>query len=77
MEGAAHRHSRSVGGFVLADSTTISVLSDWNGDPEKGTFLRELRDGTCRFFDVVLSPDYNEAHRDRFHFDMGDGSACR
>jgi hypothetical protein len=62
---------------VLADGTTISVLSDWNGAPKKAVFLRALRDGACRFFDVVLSPAYNEAHSDHFHFDMGDRSACR
>ena len=66
-----------IAGFVLADGTTISVLSDWNGAPHKAAFLRALRDGACRFFDVVLSPAYNEAHRDHFHFDMGDRSACR
>ena len=66
-----------IAGFVLADGTTISVLSDWNGAAFKAAFLRALRDGACRFFDVVLSPAYNEAHRDHFHFDMGDRSACR
>jgi hypothetical protein len=25
----------------------------------------------------VLSPDYNEAHHDHFHFDMGSYRACR
>ena len=66
-----------VAGFTLADGTKVSVQSDWNGEPAKAAFLRALRDGACRFFDVVLGPDYNEAHRDHFHFDMGDRSACR
>jgi hypothetical protein len=39
--------------------------------------LRALRAGACRFFDVVLSPDFNEAHRDHFHFEMGRFRACR
>jgi len=26
---------------------------------------------------VTLSPDYNAAHRDHFHFDMGPYSSCR
>jgi hypothetical protein len=62
---------------TLADGTRISVLADWDGPPAKAAFLRAVRDGACRFFDVVLSPDYNEAHRDHFHFDQGDQSACR
>lgn len=66
-----------VAGFRLADGTQITVLADWNGAAPKATFLRALRDGACRYFDVVLSPDYNEAHRDHFHFDMGDRQACR
>jgi hypothetical protein len=66
-----------VAGFVLADNTKISILSDWDGDPDKAAFLRAVRDGACRFFDVVLSPAYNEAHRDHLHFDRGDRKACR
>ncbi len=66
-----------IAGFALADSTRISVLADWNGPPAKAAFRRAVRDGACRFFDVVLSRDYNEAHRDHFHFDQGDQSACR
>lgn len=66
-----------ISGFVLADGTQIRVLTDWNGPAPKAAFLRAVRDGACRFFDVVLSPDYNEAHRDHFHFDRGGRSACR
>ena len=66
-----------VAAFMLADGRKITVLSDWDGEPDKAAFLRALRDGACRFFDVVLSPAYNEAHRDHFHFDKGDRAACR
>jgi hypothetical protein len=66
-----------IAGFRLADGTQITVLADWNGSASRAAFLRALRDRACRFFDVVLSPDYNEAHRDHFHFDMGDREACR
>ena len=66
-----------VAGFVLADGQQVRVAEDWNGDPKRAAFLRAARDGACRFFDVVLSPDYNEAHRDHFHFDMGRYRSCR
>jgi hypothetical protein len=67
-----------IAGFVLANGQQITVKGDWaGGDARQSVFLRALRDGACRFFDVVLSPDYNEAHHDHFHFDMGSHRACR
>ncbi|PWC85257.1 extensin [Azospirillum sp. TSH100] len=70
--------------FVLADGTRIGVLNDWNAKrgsdragERKAAFLRDVRDGACRFFDVVLGPDYNEAHRNHFHMDMGAFRSCR
>lgn len=66
-----------VAGFVLEDGQRIRVLKDWEEGGEKAAFLREVRTGACRFFDGVLSPDYNAAHRDHFHFDRGPYRACR
>lgn len=68
-----------VAGFVLSDGTRISVLADWAGDGPKARFLRGIRDGACRSFATVLSPDYNEAHRDHLHLDMDDrwSGVCR
>ena len=69
-------------GFELEDGRVISVLKDWNhkGDPEskkRARFLRKARGVGCRLFRVVLSPDYNEAHRDHFHLDQGPYLSCR
>ena len=67
-----------IAGFVLANGQQITVKGDWSGgEGRREAFLRALRDGACGFFDVVLSPDYNEAHHDHFHFDMGPYRACR
>ncbi|QRM30788.1 extensin family protein [Microvirga sp. VF16] len=67
-----------IAGFVLADGQQITVKADWAGsNAHRVAFLRALRGGACNFFDVVLSPDYNEAHHDHFHFDMGSYRACR
>jgi hypothetical protein len=66
-----------IAGFVLADGRRIRVLSAWPKADAEGTFLRELRTGACAFFDGVLSPDYNEAHRDHFHLDRGPYRICR
>lgn len=63
-------------GFRLADGTQLSVLDDWRSAGPEGAFLREVRDGACRLFPTVLSPDYNAAHRDHLHFDVANrGSA--
>ena len=59
-----------IAAFVLVDGTRIAVLGDWPGEGERASFLRDVRDGSCPLFATVLSPDYNEAHRDHFHFDM-------
>ena len=61
-----------ISGFVLADGTRVSVLEDWNEDTEKSRFLKEIRDGACEAFSTVLSPEYNEAHRDHLHLDISD-----
>jgi hypothetical protein len=66
-----------VAAFVLADGRRISVLQGWNGNEREARFLRSVRDSACRRFNLVLSPDYNAAHRDHFHFDMGRGPFCR
>lgn len=74
-----------VAAFILADGQRVSVVGDWTagtgqGDATKAAFLREVRDGACDVFATVLSPDYNAAHRDHFHFDQADrgmGGACR
>jgi hypothetical protein len=66
-----------VAGFVLADGRRIRVLGDWNEDSAAAHFLHDVRDGACRFFDGVLSPEYNAAHRDHLHLDRGPYRLCR
>ena len=66
-----------IAGFVLEDGQRIRVLKDWPENGSNAAFLREVRTGACRFFDAVLSPDYNAAHRDHFHFDRGPYRSCR
>jgi hypothetical protein len=61
--------------FRLADGTRITLIGDWAGEGKKAQFLRAVRDGGCDLFATVLSPDYNEAHRDHFHFDQAERGA--
>ena len=58
--------------FRTADGRAVSVLSDWRSDGPEGAFLREVRDGACRLFATVLSPDYNAAHADHLHLDQAE-----
>lgn len=80
-EGTRSRHATAealdVAGFVLKDGRRIRVLRDWPEDSAESRFLHDLRDGACRFFDAVLSPDYNAAHRDHLHLDRGPYRTCR
>lgn len=82
-EGAFSEHATGnaidIAGFRLQDGTFISVLDDWDDEGAKGRFLRRVRDGACSAFATVLSPDYNAAHADHFHFDQAGRwrSVCR
>nr|WP_186351249.1 extensin family protein [Pseudomonas poae] len=73
----ASANALDIAGFRLADGRRISVLKDWPGEGDSARFLRQLRDSACDDFNVVLSPDYNAAHRNHFHLDMGRGWVCR
>lgn len=78
----ASANAVDIAGFTLADGTRISVLNDWDDHGPRGRFLDEVRDGACRLFATVLSPDYNAAHRDHFHLDQAERGgwgwrACR
>ena len=74
----AYANAWDITGFELEDGRVISVLKDWKGkDKSRQKFLREVRKKACQIFRVTLSPDYNKAHRDHFHVDMGPTTACR
>jgi hypothetical protein len=59
-----------IAAFDLANGERVSVLGDWGESGAKAAFLRDVRDGGCRVFSTVLSPDYNPAHYDHLHLDM-------
>lgn len=74
-----------ISAFVLADGRRVSVLKGWRSAKgvkegegvraKDARFLREVRDGACRLFSTVLSPDYNAAHRDHLHLDQAERGA--
>lgn len=73
----AFANAWDVSGFELEDGTRISVLDHWSkGSRKQRKFLRGVREEACKIFRVTLSPDYNAAHKNHFHVDMGPTSAC-
>ena len=76
----ARANALDVGSVTLANGRTVSVLADWDGTGPQGgqgaVFLKRLRDGACQVFSTVLTPDYNEAHRDHLHLDGAPRGLC-
>ncbi len=79
-EGRLSQHATAnaidIGGFVMKDGRTVSVLKDWGKETPEGQFLREVHASACVFFRGVLGPDYNALHANHFHFDMGRWNIC-
>jgi hypothetical protein len=78
----AFANAIDVSAFVLTDGRRIAVEGGWTGDEQGRAFLRSVRDGACKSFQTVLSPDYNAAHYNHLHFDLapnspGNASYCR
>lgn len=66
-----------IAGFVLANGRRITLESGWRGKSDEREFLRSIRASACKRFQTVLSPDYNAAHYNHLHLDMGRGPYCR
>ncbi|HLI21777.1 MAG TPA: extensin family protein [Stellaceae bacterium] len=66
----ASANAIDIAGFTFADGEKAMVAADWQGDDAKARFLHDVHDGACGIFPVVLSPDFNAAHRNHFHFDL-------
>jgi len=74
----AFANAWDITGFELKDGRVISVLKDWKSkDKTRRRFLQDARNKACKIFRATLSPDFNEAHHDHFHVDMGPTRSCR
>jgi hypothetical protein len=65
-----------IGGFRLADGSTVSIAHDWAGEGKKRQFLRYLARRACEHFSVVLTPDSDADHHDHIHLDIGPDRKC-
>jgi hypothetical protein len=68
--------------FRLKNGERINLLRDWTApdaanDDEEASFLRDLQKRACAIFPTVLGPEYNAAHANHFHMDLGGFSICR
>ena len=79
--GRLSAHSRAeaidIGGFVLSDGRMITVEKGWSGTPSEREFFRIIHASACKRFGTVLGPDYNAAHHNHLHVELGRGSFCR
>ncbi len=73
----AHANAIDVSGFVPADGRRITVENHWRSGGAKRKFFAAIHGSACKRFGTVLSPNYNAAHRDHFHFDMSGNGFCR
>jgi len=80
-EGRRSQHATAnaidIAGFALANGATVTVARDWGRDTPEGRFLRLAHHAACGLFNVVLGPEYNAAHADHFHLDLGRARLCR
>tara|TARA_B100000678_G_scaffold78712_3_gene65145 strand:- start:347 stop:1042 length:696 start_codon:yes stop_codon:yes gene_type:complete len=77
---SAHARAEAidVAAFVLEDGRRIRIDGDWDGGTEaERQFLRVVKKSACKRFGTVLSPEYNAAHADHLHLEVGSGSFCR
>jgi hypothetical protein len=65
-----------ISGFRLRGGKLVTIKQQWQGSQPHAKFLREVRNGACDYFNLVLSPDYNADHYDHLHLDMGWYRGC-
>jgi hypothetical protein len=73
----AAANALDISGFTFADGRQISVLRDWSKNTPEARFLHEAHRRACRYFRVALGPNFNDAHKNHFHFDRGLMWSCK
>lgn len=83
--GARSQHATAnaldITAFTLSDGRRIAVtqwpVSAGGAGDATAAWLRAVHADSCRYFEGVLGPDYNAAHRDHFHLETGGYGMCR
>src|SRR5690606_14856471 len=87
MSQHAYAKAIDIAAFITSDGTKYSVLTDWLIDPATTTCTAETEPGKDAFlhevicslkaagvWNIVLTPNYNAAHRNHFHVDLTEGA---
>lgn len=72
----AYANAIDIAAFQLSDGTMISVKNDWKEAGTKTAFLHDIARRACGIFRNVLTPNYNDLHKDHFHLDQGFWGQC-
>lgn len=83
MSQHAYAKAIDIAAFITSDDTKYSVLTDWLIDPASTTCTAATEPGKDAFlhkvicelkaagvWNIVLTPNYNAAHRNHFHVDL-------
>ena len=73
----SYANAIDISGFILEDGTRIRVRDHSRERSKAGKYLNRVHKKACRLFSVTLGPDYDAAHADHFHLDMGRVETCR
>ncbi|MBI1244594.1 MAG: hypothetical protein GC202_06280 [Alphaproteobacteria bacterium] len=65
-----------IGGFEFEGKFVVNIRKDWADRGPKGAFLRDVAQGACRHFNIVLTPKTDFAHANHFHLDIGPYKKC-
>lgn len=73
-----HAFGRAIdlGGFELEGKTVVNVRQHWTDRGSRGAFLRDVAQGACRHFNIVLTPKTDFAHANHLHLDIGRFKKC-
>ncbi|TQV66552.1 extensin-like domain-containing protein [Aliiroseovarius halocynthiae] len=76
---SSHATARSfdITGVRLSDGRRLTLLKDWEGAGPEAAFMRQIWRGSCRWFRLVLGPEYNRLHADHFHLQTTGWGLCR
>ncbi|MCB9673972.1 MAG: extensin family protein [Alphaproteobacteria bacterium] len=77
----AYGDAIDIAGFELADGTVYTLLDDWEHDTTTpstpgGAWLYDAAYDwyDARYWNIILTPNYNAAHDNHFHVDLTPGS---
>lgn len=72
----AYANAIDITDFELENGLVINIEKDWGDTSTAALFLKEAASNACKVFNMVISPDYNEVHKDHFHLDVGLAQGC-